>query len=224
MIKTILTFVLCLPIILSAQKRTQELRSFDEIKVFDAINVTLIKSSENKAIISGKDTDKVSIVNNDGLLKVRMKIDNMLDGKETNVKIYHSETLNLVDANEKAKISSEDTIESKYLTVKAQEGAEVNLKIDTKNLNSKAVSGGEIKISGSAPNQEVIIRTGGQYNAKDLQSNRAEVTVFAGGKAFVNTKEYVDANVTAGGTVEVFGNPETIKKDKTLGGSIVMRK
>jgi len=49
------------------------------------------------------------------------------------------------------------------------------------------------------------------------------VSVFAGGKAFVNSKEYVEANVTAGGTIEIFGNPDKVDEDKTFGGSIIRK-
>lgn len=33
----------------------------------------------------------------------------------------------------------------------------------------------------------------------------------------------VDAIVTAGGTIEIYGNPETVKENSTFGGSIVVK-
>ncbi|GGX33500.1 head GIN domain-containing protein [Aquimarina muelleri] len=221
MIKKVI-LLLFLPLGLIAQKTTKELGDFNEIKVYDGINVTLVKSSDNKAVITGKDIDQVAIVNNEGRLKIRMEIDNLLDGEDTNVTLYYKKELNLVDANEKAKIASKDVLGSKYLNVRAQEGAEIDIKINTRNLDSKAISGGKIKLSGTTINQEVLVRTGGSYYAKKLKSQRVDVTVFAGGKAFVHSNEFVEANVTAGGTIEVYGNPKTIKKDKTLGGSIII--
>lgn len=223
--KLMLMISLCLVGIqmVSAQKTTQDLGAFDELKVFDQINVTLVKSDKNQAVLTGDDVNEVSVVNNDGRLKIRMEIDNVMDGNETFVTLYYTDDLNLIDANEGAKITSEGELEAKYLTLRAQEGGKLNVSVNTRNLDSKAVTGGKIEISGKAANQEVTVRTGGEYHSKDLISDRTDVTVFAGGKAFVYSKEFVEANVTAGGTIEVFGNPETLQQDKTLGGSIILR-
>ncbi len=212
------------PMMMFAQKTTVELAAFDELKVYDAINVTLIKAAENKAVITGDDVDQVAIVSKNGRVKVKMEIDNILDGKDTNVTIYHTEDLALIDANENSVITSNSTIESKYITIRAQEGAEIDLKVNAINLDSKAVSGGKISISGDVPNQDVLVRTGGKYFAKKLSAEQTDVTVLAGGKAYINSDEYVDASVTAGGIIEIYGNPEKVKQDKTLGGSIVIRK
>lgn len=205
------------------QRTTMDLDKFMELKVYDRINVTLIKSSENKAIITGDDADDVNIANDNGLLKIRMEVKDFLDGDETNVELHYTEDLALIDANEGAKIVSEATLGNRFLSVRTQEGGQIRATVDTRNLDAKAISGGKIWISGKAPNQEASIRSGGEYHAKDLSSDQTEVTVFAGGKAFVNSKEYVEANVTAGGSIEIFGNPEEIEQDKTFGGSIVVR-
>lgn len=202
---------------------TIELETFQEIKVFDQINVTLVKSDKNQAVISGDDAQEVAIDNDGGRLKIKMEADNFLDGNDTSVIVYYTKDLSLVDANEGAKITSEEELESNYLTVRSQEGGKIFISVNARNLDSKAVTGGEITISGSAENQEVNVRSGGQYNAEKLSSNQTDVTILAGGKAMVNVSDFVDANVTAGGTIEIYGNPETVKEDKTLGGSIILK-
>ena len=206
-----------------AQQTTMELDRFNELKVYDRIEVTLVKSSENKAVISGDEQEGVRIVNDNGLLKIRMDLDEFLDGNKTNVALYYTDELSLVDANEGAKITSEGALKDKYLKLRSQEGAQLHISVDARNLDAKAISGGRIWVTGKAPNQEAAVRSGGEYHAKDLSSNQTEVTVFAGGKAFVNSREYVEANVTAGGTIEIYGNPEKVDEDKTFGGSIIMR-
>src|SRR5690606_22615986 len=114
-------------LMVSAQETTKELEKFSKLKVFDQINVTLVKSSSNKAIISGDDQDKVDIVNKNGELKVRMSMDKMLDGKHTDVILYHTLELEVVDVNEKAKISNKGTLDAKYLALRAQEGGEIDV-------------------------------------------------------------------------------------------------
>lgn len=210
---------------LMAQKATTiDLDGFDEIKAFDQLNVTLVESNKNQAVVTGDDVDDVSIVNKDGLLKIKMDTGDFMDGNETHVKLYYNGKLSLIDANEGAEITSDDTLNTKYLNLRAQEGGKVILKVESRNLVVKAVTGGEVKVSGSTENQEIVVRTGGDYDGRKLSSNQTDVTILAGGDAIVNVKEYVEASVTAGGTIEIYGNPEKVKEDKSLGGSIILRK
>lgn len=206
-----------------AQNTTVELESFNELKAYDQLNITLSKSNENKAVVSGDDQDDVKLVVDEGRLKIKMEVENFMDGNETNITLYYSENLNLIDANEGSKIESNEAIDSKYLVLRAQEGAELQLTVNSNNLETKAVSGGKITVSGSSPNQDVLVRSGGEYHAKGLNSAQTDVTVFAGGKAYITASEFVDANVTAGGTIEIYGNPDKVKEDRTLGGSIVIK-
>ncbi|NHF61001.1 DUF2807 domain-containing protein [Flavobacteriaceae bacterium TP-CH-4] len=225
--KIITTFLLSglLGLSLTAQenKTIVELDNFNEIKAFDRVNVTLVKSDKNSAVISGDNQDEVKLVNKDGLLKIQMEIENFLAGNETFVTIYYTNNLSLLDANEGAVIKTDGELTAPYLTLRSQEGGEVHAVVSTRNLNTKAVTGGKIKVTGSATNQEINIRSGGDFDGKKLAASQTDVTVFAGGTAIVNSDEFVDANVTAGGTIEIYGNPETVKEDKTLGGQIVVR-
>ena len=50
---------------------TRNLGDFDQVKVFDKINVKLISGSENKIIITGNRADEVETVNKNGELKIR---------------------------------------------------------------------------------------------------------------------------------------------------------
>jgi len=221
-LKIIATILFAVTTSLSAQEtKVIDLGSYNELKAYDRIRVILIKSTENKAVISGSKRYDVKVALENGEVKIRMGIENILDGEEITVKLHHTDELSLIDANEKAKISSENEVNSRYLTVRAQEGGEIDLTVSTPTLKSKAVTGGIIRIAGEANNQEVTVRTGGAYYGKNLVSDQADVMVFAGGKAFVHVTDFVEANVTAGGTIEIFGDPK-VREDSTLGGSIVI--
>ncbi len=208
--------------LVSAQETTKDLKKFTKLKVFDQIGVTLVKSSSNKAVITGDDQDQVDLVIKKGELKVKMRMGKMLAGKHTDVVIYHSQDIVGLDVNESAKISTKGTLGGKYLTLSAQEGGEINVKVNAENVDSKAITGGVIKVSGSATIQKIEINSGGSFNGKDLSNDQTTVNVLAGGNATVNAKKMVDAHVTAGGTIDIYGNPENVKQDKSLGGTITV--
>jgi hypothetical protein len=57
------------------------------VKVYDRINVTLVKSSENKVQIKGDDSD-VEIVNKNGELKIRMIPTKIMQGDKSEVTVF----------------------------------------------------------------------------------------------------------------------------------------
>lgn len=197
-----------------------ELSTFNKLKVFDGISVNLIKSSVNKAIITGENTQKVAIVNNDGVLKIRMEIEKIFSGFRTFIDLYHTDELIVIDVNEDARIASEQIVIQDILELKAQEGGEINLNCQIEQLLVKAVTGGDVITSGFTNNQDVQINTGGTYNGKEFKSSFTTIKVNAGGNAEIYATKYVKAEVKAGGKVKVYGDPEKMDEKTILGGSI----
>lgn len=220
--KTYIILLLCLSLqVLTAQEEfTVELQKFTEVKAFDGISVRLIKSKENKAVISGANTHKVAVVNNDGVLKIRMEVTKMFSGYRTYVDLYHTETLKVIDVNEDARISSDETYVQEVLELKAQEGAQLEINCQVDQLLIKSISGGEILAAGFSNIQDVIINTGGAYNGRTFKTKFTTVTVNAGGNAEIYATDYVKANVKAGGEVLVYGDPKKMDENTVFGGKI----
>lgn len=218
---TILMLFLSLQI-LNAQEGeiVQELQKFTEVKGFDGLSINLIKSNQNKAVITGANTNKVAIVNNNGVLKIRMEIDKIFSGYRTYVDLYHTEELKVIDVNEDARISSDETYVQDVLELKAQEGGELEINCQVDQLLIKAVSGGEIFASGFSNNQDVIINTGGTYIGKTFKTKFTTISVNAGGNAEIYATDYVKANVKAGGEVLVYGDPLKMDEKTVFGGKV----
>lgn len=202
------------------EKLTQDLQPFSEIKAFDGIYVKLVKSNENKAVITGTNTKNVVIVNNEGVLKIRMKITKMFSGYRTFVVVYYSDKLVILDVNEDARITCEDAIVQDVLELKAQEGGELQLYTEVEQLLVKTVTGGVIKTAGTADLQDVAINTGGIYEGKELKTKFSTINVNAGSRAEIYASDYVKATVKAGGEVLVYGNPAKMDEKTVFGGKI----
>jgi hypothetical protein len=207
----------------TAQKPVEkQVGDFDEVKVFDLIEINLIKSNESKVVITGADTEDVEIINKRGKLKIRMKFDRSFDGSQTFVEVYYKD-VTIIDANEGAIIVANETMTQPYLKLKAQEGGKIIVNLEVDNLDSKAVSGGIIKTSGKVKHQDIVLNTGGIYEGKKLITEQTKVKVSAGGEAYISASVLADARVRAGGYIEIHGDPETIKKDKLFGGKIKVK-
>ncbi|WP_431127011.1 head GIN domain-containing protein [Flagellimonas flava] len=203
------------------EQLTKELESFSEVKGFDGISINLIKSDENKAVIKGAHTQKVAIVNNDGVLKIRMEINKIFSGYRTFVDLFHADELVVIDVNEDAKISSQETMVQSVLDLRAQEGGELEINCQTEQLLVKAITGGQIEVKGFADTQDVIINTGGEYNGKEFKTKFSTITVNAGGNGAIYATDYVKANVKAGGEVLVYGDPLKMDEKTVFGGKVI---
>lgn len=201
---------------------TKTLGEFSELKVYDLINVDLIKSDQNKIVISGKHTQDVRIVQKNNTLKIRMKLDKMFNGEDTKVKLYYT-SVNKVDANEGAIITAKDPIKQYELELKTQEGGQISAQVNTKLLIVKSVTGGAVKTVGSTKKQQLNIRTGGQYNGSKTEAQHTSLFIKAGGVAKVNTVKVLDVKIFSGGDVLIYGTPKQLKQNKLFGGRIIFK-
>ncbi|MCB0448370.1 MAG: DUF2807 domain-containing protein [Gelidibacter sp.] len=213
-------FVLFLTVNLFSQNPLDKsVGEFDEVKVYDLIEVNLIKSKENKVVITGEDVEDVEIVNKDGKLKIRMKFNKIFNGTKTFVAVHYTK-LNTIDGNEGAFISSNEIIEQDYIELKAQEGSRLKIGLDVNKVDVRAVSGGIVETRGKANTQDITLTTGGIYEGKLFDTKTTSISIKAGGEADVNASETVNAKVRAGGDINIYGNPETVNEDTALGGRI----
>ncbi|GGF26528.1 DUF2807 domain-containing protein [Flavobacterium limi] len=198
---------------------TKELGDFDTVKVYDKLNVKLVQSSENKIVIKGAREAELEAVNKNGILKIRMPFPKLLSGNDLEVTLYYKH-IELIDVNEGANVTSSEAIKATSFKVSAQEGGKINVDLDVEKLNVSSVSGGEITLTGKATNQDAKLGAGGYLLASKLSTAQTKVSVSAGGKADVNASTLVDAKVSAGGSIYIYGKPKQINQKTVFGGKI----
>ena len=192
---------------------------FKELKVYDLIEVELIKSKKNKVVVTGKNTEDVVVVNKNGKLKIKMNLEESYDGNNTTVKLYYT-SVDILDANEGAVISSKDKIKQFEIELRAQEGGRINVALKVQTVSIKSVTGGIIETSGKSEKQDISINTGGVYKGKELKTVTTKVVIRAAGEADVNASDLVDVKIRAGGDVFIYGNPERVDESRVIGGRI----
>jgi len=198
---------------------TKELGDFDTVKVYDKLSVKIVQSSENKVVIKGARETELEAVNKNGILKIRMPFPKLLSGNDLEVTLYYKH-IELIDVNEGAEVTSKETLKATSFKVSAQEGGKINVDLDVDKLNVSSVSGGEITLTGKASNQDASLGAGGYLLASKLATSQTKVSVSAGGKADVNASTLVDAKVSAGGSIYIYGKPKQINQKTVLGGKI----
>jgi hypothetical protein len=196
------------------------LGEFDQVKVFDGIRLTIIPSDADSLVVEGKNKSYLSIKNKNGKLFVRMDIKKRLSGFNTSVALFSSNILEVIDANEGSFVSCQDALFQPSITLKAQEGAEIDAILEVQKVKTKTNSGGIINLKGSAVVQQHSVATGGILEAETLDSEQVELKIKAGGRAAVNATELAEIKVSLGGSVSVYGQPKKIVKSVAVGGTI----
>ena len=199
---------------------SKKLGDFNSLKVFNGLTVELQKSNTSKIEITGSKSENVTIKNSNGILKIRLKFPESIMVEDVKIKLFYSDNIDVIDANEGAEIFSDEVIKQQHLEVKVQEGARINLSVDTKYLTVKTVSGGIIELTGATKNQTIEATTGGIYEAYNLNSKESFVTAASGANVEIKTSEVLDAKVRFGGTIFYKGTPEVLKTKKIIGGTI----
>lgn len=199
-----------------------KVEDFTTVKVFDLIHISLVKSNENKVIITGQDAEDVEVLSKNGTLKVRMKWERGFDGTKTFVAV-HYKNIEVIDGNEGSKIFSNELIEQDKIELRAQEGAILKIGLDVKELIVRAVSGGVVEPKGKAEMQDITLNTGGIFEGRDFDTKTTYIKVRAAGVAEIKASDLADVKITAGGDVYIYGNPKKVNKKQTFGGRIEIR-
>ncbi|WP_159801406.1 head GIN domain-containing protein [Flavobacterium sp. MK4S-17] len=203
-----------------AQDVTQKLGDFRAVRVFDQIEVLIVKSNENRIEIKGSRAQDVEVVQKSDELKIRMKFTKLLQGEDVSVTLYCNKDLERVEASEGAYVSSEDTFKAVAFEINAKEAAHIKLNLQAGRLKSKVSSGAEVIVNGKADNHTAKVNSGGSLKAQELVTTQTEINISAGGEASVYATEFADAKTTAGGTINIYGNPEQVNKKTVIGGNI----
>jgi len=217
--KLLLVLMILVGISSYAQEISIDLENFTEVEVSNGLKVNLIKAEENKAIITGNSRDKVEIDLKDGVLKVQSSLNHIWNEDNTLVNVYFKQLLK-VEARQNSEIEICGMIKQPIIEFKSAEGADIFANIEVENFIGRSSTGGNLEVIGSAKDQIIDLKAAGDFKGENLIGDTVDISLSAGGKANVFGKKYVKANVTAGGTIYVYGHPEKLDKKTTFGGTI----
>jgi hypothetical protein len=226
--KIIFICALMFSFITQAQSTVKKnLGDYSILKVYNGIEVELIKSTESKLEITGEKSEMVKIKNVNNTLKLSLPFslkpsNNSAEGKVL-IKLFYKNNINIIDANEGSTITGKNFKQDK-IEIKSQERAYINLVIEAKNIIVRSSSGGIIKLSGIASNQDVDVDLYGVYHGFGLKvENSSMIKAGTGAKAEVLAGKTLNAKVSFGGSIFYKGNPELIR-DKKVAGGIIQKK
>jgi hypothetical protein len=113
-----------------------------------------------------------------------------------------------------------DTVNVKNLNVNLSGGSDATIDdLVAETLNLEVSGSGRADISGSVADQDINLSGGSDYEAGDLESKYATINSSGGGDSIVWVVEKLDVDISGGGNLEYYGNPQIYSS--TSGGSNV---
>jgi len=187
---------------LVAAQKTIELKEFKTLSISGDVTLTLVKSSENKAVIhNGEDELQVQdggnslAINGDGTLTV-----------------YYTAAIESISAGPDTNVSGKDEIKGKDFNLAAAPDSRVRLNLNVKNLNVAAGADSQVHINGNAQVLIAAVASDGQFDVKDLATEDVRIALASDARATITAKGIVDATVASDGRLTIYGNPKKINK------------
>jgi len=226
--KIILTLFLVVSVYLvnaqDNQRRTLTTSPFIGVKVYSGLEVNLIASEVNKAVVYGSQSDDVILGMKNGVLQLKIALGSLSDSLPTRVDLYYSKLLNEITATQQAKITSQVPLVQTSLNLKSSTAAVMDFEIYTDRLDAVATNGGRIELEGTVSSFNLNVNTGGSCEAEQLQTTQVQTKLIGGGYAYVTVSDLINAEVIAGSVLRVYGDPVKKVYQKKLGGKLYFEK
>lgn len=217
--KLLILLLLCHGLVAGAQEITMDLGNFSEVEVTNGLLVNFVQAEENKAVIIGNSRDKVKIEVEMGILNIHTDLNKIWNADNTLIIIYYKK-LEKIEAQRNSRLELCGKITQPIIRFEVQEGSEITANIEVNNLIASISTGGNLRIIGNANIQEIEVMAAGKFKGENLVGETINVSISAGGMANVNAKNYVNAQVNAGGNIYIYGNPLKVDEKTTFGGKI----
>lgn len=115
---------------------------------------------------------------------------------------------------------SENTLKVKDFELSVSSGADANITVDADNITTSASSGADLRVSGKANSHNSRASSGSSIRAFALKSRNVIVKVSSGADINIHASETIDAKASSGGDIDYRGNPESVNKKTSSGGSV----
>ena len=213
--------------------------NFTKVRVSTGIELIIDQGSEVSLTVEADENLHEIIITEveDGKLKIYTEKNIW---KSASKKVYLTvNTLEELKASSGSSIKTSNELNATNLIVGSSSGASVNLEIKAVNLNSKTSSGASanldvnatnvvsdsssgstMKIKGETSTHETNASSGSSINAYRLVSKNVTAKVSSGASISVYASENINGRASSGGSISFEGDPKTVTKNTSSGGSI----
>jgi hypothetical protein len=193
---------------------------FNEIDIQQGIKLYLTQGNSNSLKVEADENIMELLVTEvkNNQLKIYFK-KNVYKAKARNVYLT-TNAISSIDASSGSYVKSENTWQSTNLQINTSSGSSVRFHVNADEISCSASSGSNIRLYGKTDNLSVKASSGSSIDADELNSVDTYAKASSGASINVNVSGKLTAKASSGGDVDYEGNPTTIDKDTSSGGSV----
>jgi len=193
---------------------------FNEIDIQQGIKLYLTQGNSNSLKVEADENIMELLVTEvkNNQLKIYFK-KNVYKAKARNVYLT-TNSISSIDASSGSSVISENTWQSTNLQIHASSGSSVKFHVNADEISCSSSSGSNIRLYGKTNNLSVKASSGSSIDADELNSVDTYAKASSGASINVNVSGKLTAKACSGGDVDYEGNPTTIDKDTSSGGSV----
>ena len=200
---------------------TRSTSEYDGVKCAGSFDYILVSGTEGNIKIEGEENLLEYIITEvkDNNLNVKVKHNkNLRSSKNHPIKItIPFRDISSVSLSGSGDLYNKDRLSTSNLKISLAGSGDVVLMVDTHELKGSLAGSGDLTFKGNTDYLMAEIAGSGDFNAFELTSKNAEVSVAGSGDAEVNCTESIKARVAGSGDIRYKGNPE--KEDTKIAGS-----
>ncbi len=144
---------------------------------------------------------------------------NIVHAKSKKVIVAFS-SLNAVEANSGAHVTTLSPILADNLFLKSSSGGSLSINAMSKELTAQASSGSILKVSGQSRSFDVKASSGSRIEAKDMIALQANAKASSGADITLYIENSLDAKASGGGDIKYYGEPKIVNKNNSSSGNV----
>jgi len=225
MIKLVLSFIFSVAFIITGlwdDTETRELSEFDALRVSGAFEILLVKADKPAIKIEVQGNDELTDIDTEvrnRTLRIENERRNYSGSRKSILTIYYT-TLTEIEARGAYRIRTEQTLKGESLRLELNGAGNAEFDLDLKRLTVELSGAGTTELNGKAVWQDVRMSGAGNYRAFGLQSDTTRVLLNGVGVVEVSVEKSLDAEANGIGSVRYRGNPERLRVQAMLLGTI----
>lgn len=209
-----------------AQEFKKHFNSYTSLVVSRGVDARLVKSDAKDLsfTIHGLSPEDVIVENSGNELRIKVATKAIwleMQDKHWWVRVeVPYETLMAAEALTGAKISASEPITVESLDLSVSMGAELELRIEVKELYLDASMGGLAELEGTVESLDVTASMGSEVDLEDLIAKYVKAKSTMGSEMRINATIEFDGRAFMGGYIRVTGDPDRFYENTSMGGDI----
>lgn len=219
-IASLVMMLLCLSTVNAQTPITRDLEPFSGLTVGDRIIVRLVKSDKESAVIQVQGIDAAAVKTEINAGELEISIYGEPFTKKKVMITLHYVTLNSITVNGGAEVTTTSLCKADNLSVDLKSGGMLYLDADIGRLNGKIAEGAILTAEGYAVVMDMLVSSTATLSAYELECDTVKIKAVTGGKAKIYVEKTLDAEALSRGFVSYKGNPPSVTRNATSGGTI----